>query len=97
MNNRQHLTGDEIADYIIRTRLEMLHGLKILVLLTFLLSVALAFYENNFFLILALPLLGFIEGFRRSKVWLAKTKTEINVDEKSIMALWNFHKMKTNK
>ena len=86
------MSGEEISDFIVRTRLEMLSRLKIFFLFTFLVAVLFSWYQSNIYLLIASPLMSFFEGIRRSKAWLQKTKQELNVDEESIMQAWNWYK-----
>ena len=85
------MSGDEIFDFIVRTRLEMLSGLRIFFLLTIIIAVALSWYQSNIYLLIASPLMSFFEGIRRSRAWMKKTKEELNIDEESIMKAWNWH------
>lgn len=86
------MSGEEISDFIVRTRLEMLLGLKLFFLFTFIVAVAFSWYQSNIYLLIASPLMSFFEGIRRSKVWMQKTKQELNIDEESIMQAWNWYK-----
>ena len=86
-----HISGEEISDFIVRTRLHMLSGLKIFFLITLLVAAALSWYESNIYLLIASPIMSFLEGIRRSKAWMKKTKEELHIDEDSIMEAWNWH------
>ena len=91
-SNHKHMSGEEISDFIVRTRLEMLSGLKMFLLFTFIVAVAFSWYQSNIYLLIASPLMSFFEGIRRSKIWMQKTKQELNISEESIMQAWNWYK-----
>jgi len=89
--DQTNMTGDEIENYIVSTRLQMLYGLKIFLMWTLIASIAFAWYQSNIFLLIASPLMSFFEGIRRSKAWMANTKKELNISEESIMRTWNWY------
>ena len=89
--DQTNMTGDEIENYIVSTRLQMLYGLKIFLMWTLIASIAFAWYQSNIFLLIASPLMSFFEGIRRSKAWMENTKKELNISEESIMRTWNWY------
>jgi len=85
----------DLRSFVINTRYRFLKNVKKTFWITFLMTIFISWYENNWWLMLIVLPFNFFYSTYQSTRWLKYVRESSGSDDGTIMEIWNTHKKYT--
>ena len=85
----------DLRNFVIDSRYAFLRNVKKTFWITFLVTIFLSWYENNWWLMLIVIPFNFVYSWYESTRWIKYVRESSGTDDRTIMEIWNTHKKYT--